>query len=116
MLFRSQGIEKDMVINFSEVRFRSRGARGRELMPANGQKEIVMVFNFRYDAPVAAGATEEAETGQTFTWLIRFLEQGSFDRMQEGVSTALFERKWGAGSWKKLKVCSFGWEGGRERN
>lgn len=72
------------------------------------QKEIAMVFNFRYDAPVAAGSTEEAETGQTFTWLIRFLEQGSFDKMQEGISTALFEGKWGAGSWKKLKVRSFG--------
>lgn len=59
-----------------------------------------MVFNFRYDE-VSSG--EDESVGQTFTWLIRFTEQSSFDKMQVGVSTALFEGKWGAGSWKKLK-------------
>lgn len=58
-----------------------------------------MVFNFRYDETDSG----DDSAGQTFTWLIRFTEQVSFDKMQEGVSTALFEGKWGAGSWKKLK-------------
>lgn len=56
-----------------------------------------MVFNFRSDESPDAPS-------MTYTWLIRFTEQVNFDKMQEAVSTALFEGKWGAGSWKKLKV------------
>lgn len=58
-----------------------------------------MVFNFKYDT------SDSVEGGgQTYTWLVRFTEQVNFDKMQEGISTALFEGKWGKGSWKKLKV------------
>lgn len=65
-----------------------------------------MVFNFKYD-------TSSAEAGgQTYTWLVRFTEQVNFDKMQEGISTALFEGKWGKGSWKKLKVrCAYPFPG-----
>lgn len=69
----SQGVNKDMVVNFSEA-------------------EKAMVFNFSLD-----------EGGEVYTWLIRFKEENSFNQIQEGISTALFEDKWGKGAWNKLK-------------
>jgi len=69
----SQGVNKDMVVNFSEA-------------------EKAMVFNFSLEAG-----------GEVYTWLIRFKDEDTFNRMQEGISTALFEDKWGKGAWKKLK-------------
>ncbi|GAA5909052.1 hypothetical protein JCM5296_000602 [Sporobolomyces johnsonii] len=72
----SQGVDKDMVINFAE-------------------KELSMVFNFSSDA--ADGASE------TFTWLLKLPNPEAFAALQAAVSAALFEDKWGAGSWNKLK-------------
>ncbi len=69
----SQGVNKDMVVNFSEA-------------------EKAMVFNFSLE-----------EGGEVYTWLIRFKDEDLFNKMQEGISTALFEDKWGKGAWKKLK-------------
>jgi len=69
----SQGIDKEMVINFAE-------------------KELSMVFNFSSD-----------DNSETFTWLLRLPDENSFSSLQSQVSAALFEDKWGTGSWNKLK-------------
>ncbi|GAA5853820.1 hypothetical protein JCM5353_002297 [Sporobolomyces roseus] len=69
----SQGIDKEMVINFAE-------------------KELSMVFNFSSD-----------DNSETFTWLLRLPDENSFSALQSQVSAALFEDKWGSGSWNKLK-------------
>jgi len=72
----SQGIDKEMVINFAE-------------------KELSMVFNFSAD--------KEDGTSDTFTWLLRLPDENGFSNLQSEVSAALFEDKWGQGSWNKLK-------------
>ncbi|GAA5951255.1 hypothetical protein JCM3765_002424 [Sporobolomyces pararoseus] len=72
----SQGIDKEMVINFAE-------------------KELSMVFNFSADTP--EGSVE------TYTWLLRLPDENGFSKLQSEVSAALFEDKWGQGSWNKLK-------------
>ncbi|GAA6018871.1 hypothetical protein JCM11491_001707 [Sporobolomyces phaffii] len=73
----SQAIDKDMVINFAE-------------------KELSMVFNFSSDG-------EDGTAIETFTWLLRLPDEGQFSKLQAEVSAALFEDKWGQGSWNKLK-------------
>jgi hypothetical protein len=57
-----------------------------------------MVFNFSADTD-----TEEGKGSETFTWLLRLPEEDSFGKLQSKVSAALFEDKWGTGSWNKLK-------------
>lgn len=56
-----------------------------------------MVFNF------SQGAVSEDEHAPVYTWLMRFAAESTFDKMQHAVATALFEGKWGAGAWNKLK-------------
>jgi hypothetical protein len=55
-----------------------------------------MVFNFRPEA-------DGDDFSPIYTWLIRFSELALFDTMQHTVTTALFEGKWGTGTWNKLK-------------
>lgn len=57
-----------------------------------------MVFNFRPEVD-----SDSDELPPTYTWLIRFSSAPPFDQMQQGVTTALFEGKWGSGAWNKLK-------------
>lgn len=54
-----------------------------------------MVFNFSADT--SDGSVE------TYTWLLRLPDENGFSRLQSEVSAALFEDKWGQGSWNKLK-------------
>ncbi|KAM0791670.1 hypothetical protein ACM66B_000470 [Microbotryomycetes sp. NB124-2] len=61
------------------------------------EKETSMVFNFRPEA------TETEPDPATYTWLLRFSDRSVFERMQQAVTTALFEGKWGVGAWNKLK-------------
>lgn len=56
-----------------------------------------MVFNF------STGAGTDEEPAHVYTWLLRFATESVFDKMQHTVATALFEGKWGAGAWNKLK-------------
>lgn len=67
------------------------------------QKDLAMTFNFSYEPPRASPSDEVVH--QVFTWLIRCDDSTSFETVQAGVATALFEDKWGGGTWKKLKVC-----------
>ncbi|GAA6039632.1 hypothetical protein JCM8097_002227 [Rhodosporidiobolus ruineniae] len=76
----SQGVSKDTTVNFAE-------------------KERAMVFNYSADVPHPDGG----ETQQTFTWLLRLASEELFSELQAAVSAALFEDKWGSGSWGKLK-------------
>ncbi|BGP18906.1 Vacuolar import and degradation protein 27 [Rhodosporidiobolus nylandii] len=74
----SQGVSADTTVNFAE-------------------KERAMVFNYSVDSEV------EGEPAQTFTWLLRLGDDDAFSELQAAVSAALFEDKWGKGSWAKLK-------------
>ncbi|GAA5937065.1 Vid27p [Sporobolomyces koalae] len=80
----SQGIDKEMVINFAE-------------------KELSMVFNFSADSPATEDDQTETTSSETFTWLLRLPDENGFSQLQSKVSEALFEDKWGSGSWNKLK-------------
>ncbi|GAA6020127.1 hypothetical protein JCM10207_006265 [Rhodosporidiobolus poonsookiae] len=75
----SQGVSADTTVNFAE-------------------KERAMVFNYAVEGDADAG-----QPAQTFTWLLRLPDDDAFAALQAAVSAALFEDKWGAGSWKKLK-------------
>ncbi|KWU45689.1 VID27-domain-containing protein, partial [Rhodotorula sp. JG-1b] len=61
------------------------------------EKERAMVFN--YTAP----AVDEHSSPETYTWLLRLADDEAFAALQAAVSAALFEDKWGAGSWNKMK-------------
>lgn len=61
------------------------------------EKERAMVFN--YTAP----AVDEVSAPETYTWLLRLSDEEAFTALQAAVSAALFEDKWGAGSWNKMK-------------
>lgn len=61
-----------------------------------------MVFNFRPESNPDDAVTATAPP-QVYTWLIRFPTRAAFDAMQHAVTSALFEGKWGAGAWNKLK-------------
>jgi hypothetical protein len=61
------------------------------------EKERAMVFN--YTAP----AVDEHSSSETYTWLLRLADEEAFAALQAAVSAALFEDKWGAGSWNKMK-------------
>ncbi|GAA5979440.1 hypothetical protein JCM10908_002924 [Rhodotorula pacifica] len=61
------------------------------------EKERAMVFN--YTAPAA----DEHSAPETYTWLLRLADEEAFASLQAAVSAALFEDKWGAGSWNKMK-------------
>lgn len=61
------------------------------------EKERAMVFN--YTAPAA----DESSAPETYTWLLRLPDEDGFTALQAAVSAALFEDKWGAGSWNKMK-------------
>lgn len=52
-----------------------------------------MAFNYTHE-----------ETGQTFTWVVRFADAETFEAVQSTVAKALFEEKNGVGGWAKLKV------------
>ncbi|KAK4698617.1 hypothetical protein P7C70_g7656, partial [Phenoliferia sp. Uapishka_3] len=68
-------------------------------LPINcSAQALSVVFNFRPD--VEEG---EDEFAMTFTWLVKFEDEESFGAVQQGVSEATYELKWGMGSWKKLK-------------
>ncbi|GAA5977039.1 hypothetical protein JCM11641_001283 [Rhodosporidiobolus odoratus] len=78
----SQGVSGETTVNFAE-------------------KERAMVFNYSVPAEEEQGQGEGG--GQTFTWLLRLSSEEEFGRLQAEVSEALFEDKWGKGSWRKLK-------------
>ncbi|GAA5863919.1 hypothetical protein JCM8547_005280 [Rhodosporidiobolus lusitaniae] len=86
----SQEVSKETTVNFAE-------------------RERAMVFNYTVEvSPDEGGAEEDVEEGdnptqRTFTWLLRLSEEKTFAQLQAAVSQALFEDKWGAGSWSKLK-------------
>lgn len=61
------------------------------------EKERAMVFNY------AAPAVDEHSSPETYTWLLRLADDEAFAALQAAVSAALFEDKWGAGSWNKMK-------------
>ncbi|GAA5865793.1 hypothetical protein JCM3774_003096 [Rhodotorula dairenensis] len=61
------------------------------------EKERAMVFN--YTAP----AVDAQSAPETYTWLLRLPDDEAFSSLQAAVSAALFEDKWGAGSWNKMK-------------
>lgn len=79
----SQSVEEDMAWNFSEP-------------------DRVMSFNYRHDEPFEIGGDKDPIT-RVYTWLVRFADTASFDRMQAGVMKALFESKVGENEWAKLK-------------
>lgn len=76
----SQAITAETTVNFAE-------------------KERAMVFN--YTAPPEPDSQQQP--GWTYTWLLRLPTDEAFGALQASVSAALFEDKWGAGSWSKLK-------------
>ncbi|BGP22446.1 vacuolar import and degradation protein [Rhodotorula toruloides] len=78
----SQAITAETTVNFAE-------------------KEHAMVFN--YTAPPADSDSDSQSQPVTYTWLLRLSTDEAFSALQASVSAALFEDKWGAGSWGKLK-------------
>ncbi|BGO98180.1 Vacuolar import and degradation protein 27 [Rhodotorula toruloides] len=76
----SQAITAETTVNFAE-------------------KERAMVFN--YTAPPSSDDSQSQPI--TYTWLLRLSTDEAFAALQASVSAALFEDKWGAGSWGKLK-------------
>jgi hypothetical protein len=61
-----------------------------------------MTFNFLHEQPSESNPDEVI--AQVFTWLIKCEAVTSFNKLQAGIATALFEDKFGNGTWVKLKV------------
>ncbi|SGY66823.1 BQ5605_C004g02710 [Microbotryum silenes-dioicae] len=64
------------------------------------EAEKSMVFNYRSEPEDGLG---EGESSQVYTWLVRFPTSKPFEIIQQAVTTALFEDKFGSGTWQKLK-------------
>ncbi|KDE05752.1 hypothetical protein MVLG_03844 [Microbotryum lychnidis-dioicae p1A1 Lamole] len=64
------------------------------------EAEKSMVFNYRFEPEDGLG---EGESSQVYTWLVRFPTSKPFEIIQQAVTTALFEDKFGSGTWQKLK-------------
>lgn len=64
-----------------------------------------MTFNFLQEIPAESDLDEPL--AQVFTWLIKCEEPTAFSTLQAGIATALFEDKFGNGTWVKLKVRSY---------
>ncbi|SCV72685.1 BQ2448_4222 [Microbotryum intermedium] len=62
------------------------------------EAEKSMVFNYRSEPEDASN-----EPSQVYTWLVRFPTNKPFEIIQQAVTTALFEDKFGSGTWQKLK-------------
>ncbi|KAM0751534.1 VID27-domain-containing protein [Meredithblackwellia eburnea MCA 4105] len=69
--------------------------------------ELSVVFNcYNGDYPSASdseGEHREEDFSKVWTWCVKFESLDDFSAFQLGVSEALYELKWGPGSWKKLK-------------
>lgn len=72
------------------------------------QREQAMVFNFRQEVP--SDDPESPPSVQTYTWLVKFPSLENFEAMQAAASEAIFESKFGRGSWKKLQESEKGYQ------